>query len=91
MSFPRRYGYHRWSVGFCRHDKTLGVYLIWRSPSDGMKVQVDFAVTLLNRDHFTLNQSFAKKAAKFTQDTQGKAALRMHRIFADESSIGGST
>ena len=44
------YGHHRWALGFARHDKTLGVYLVWRSPSSGMQLAVDFSITLLNRE-----------------------------------------
>jgi hypothetical protein len=73
---PRRYGYHRWAVGFARHEKTLGVYLVWRSPSNGMKVAVDFGMTLLNRDHFTENQTFSRKNVKFNWDTKGKKRVR---------------
>jgi len=32
------YGYQQWSISFKRIEKALGVYLIWRNPSEGMKV-----------------------------------------------------
>jgi hypothetical protein len=64
------YGYQSWAITFSRHEKTLGVYLVWRNPSDGVKVILDFAITLLNRDHFSLNQSYTAKTIKFTSDAK---------------------
>lgn len=28
------YGYHRWAITFSRAGKVLGVYLVWRNPSE---------------------------------------------------------
>jgi hypothetical protein len=54
----------------------LGVYLVWRSGlagagtkgtpnkashNTGMRVYVDFTFTLLNRDHFSVNEAFSGK------------------------------
>lgn len=126
------YGYQQWSISFSRQEKSLGVYLVWRNPSDGMKVILvsnsckcfstfgsisnwhskvlplwmmsvfdllyyffyccckdearwsssvsfdfspcfkDFSITLLNREHFTDNQTFAANRAKFTRDSTCK-------------------
>ncbi|KAF4520320.1 hypothetical protein B566_EDAN004380 [Ephemera danica] len=38
------------------------------SHNTGMRVYVDFAFTLLNRDHFSVNESFSGKQVKFTCD-----------------------
>ena len=67
-----RYGHQRWAITFSRHEKSLGVYLVWKNPSEGMKVLVDFSVTLLNRAHFSQNQSYSAKTVKFTSDAKGK-------------------
>ena len=40
-----------------------------------MKVAVDFAITLLNRDHFSENQTFATKGVKFTSDAKSKISI----------------
>lgn len=69
------YGHQRWAITFSRNDKTLGVYLVWKNPSEGMKTFVDFTITLLNRVHFSENQSFSAKAAKFTTEARGKQTL----------------
>ena len=74
------YGHQKWAITFSRHDKTLGVYLVWKNPSDGMKTFVDFTITLLNLDHFTQNQSFNTKNAKFTPDDKSKFQVH-HRGF----------
>ncbi|XP_065341900.1 uncharacterized protein LOC135940777 [Cloeon dipterum] len=76
-------GYQRWAITFSRNDKVLGVYLVWRSGlagaggkgapnkashNTGMRVYVDFTFTLLNRDHFSVNEAFSGKQVKFTCD-----------------------
>ena len=71
------YGYQQWSISFSRSDKALGVYLVWRNPSDGMRVFLDFSITLLNREHFTDNQTFTTQKAKFTKDAQCESYLNM--------------
>ncbi|XP_067002536.2 uncharacterized protein [Anabrus simplex] len=62
-------GYQRWAITFSRTDKVLGVYLVWRNPSEGMRVYVDFTFTLLNREHFSVNEAFSGKQVKFTYDS----------------------
>lgn len=54
-------GYQRWAITFSRTDKVLGVYLVWKSACQGMRVYVDFTFTLLNREHFSCNEAFAGK------------------------------
>lgn len=66
-----RYGYHRWAVAFSRHEKTVGIYLVWRSASEGMKVTLDFNLILLNREHFSQNQTFNRKRVKFSHESPG--------------------
>ena len=65
-----RYGHNRWALTFSRHDKVLGVYLVWKNPSEGMKTLVDLHFTLLNRHHFSLNENFSTKNAKFTAEAK---------------------
>ena len=63
------YGYHRWAISFTRaNDKALGVYLILRNPSPHTECYADYALTLLNREHYSRNESYYEKASKFTQD-----------------------
>jgi len=61
-------GYQKWAITFTRTDKVLGVYLVWKSSSEGMRVYIDFTFTILNREHFTGNESFSGKTIKFTHD-----------------------
>ncbi|TRY60992.1 hypothetical protein TCAL_08404 [Tigriopus californicus] len=44
---------------------TLGIYLVWRSPSDGVNVSLDLRVTLLNREAFDENRTFTMRKATF--------------------------
>lgn len=61
------FGYHRWAVSFQRPtDKQLGVHLLLRNASPNTACVVDFSLTLLNRQHFSQNQVYTKRAAKFT-------------------------
>ncbi|MCL4163278.1 UNVERIFIED_CONTAM: hypothetical protein GTU68_030895 [Idotea baltica] len=86
------YGYQRWAITFSRSEKVLGVYLVWRNPCEGMRVYIDFTFTLLNREHFSVNESFTGKQVKFTFDSpaQGKRKLinmddLYSRNFTDEN------
>ena len=61
------FGYHRWAVSFQRpSEQVLGVHLLLRNASPNTSCQVDFTLTLLNREHFSLNQVYSKRQAKFT-------------------------
>ncbi|XP_054164349.1 uncharacterized protein LOC128962050 isoform X2 [Oppia nitens] len=87
------YGYHRWALSFTRsNDKVLGVYLILRNPSPNTKCLADYTLTLLNREHFSKNESFAQKQALFTveQPAQGVSKWMLlseivSRKFGDET------
>lgn len=61
-------GHQRWAITFSRTDKVLGVYLVWKSTSLAMRVYVDFSFTILNREHFSVNEAFSGKQVKFTHD-----------------------
>ncbi|XP_078036098.1 uncharacterized protein LOC144469555 [Augochlora pura] len=61
-------GFQRWSVAFSRGNKVLGAYLVWRGPSRNLRVYVDFTFTLLNRQHFSMNEEFSGKRVKFTYE-----------------------
>lgn len=52
-------GHQKWSITFSRTDKMLGAYLVWKSASESVRVYVDFTFTILNREHFSVNESFA--------------------------------
>lgn len=63
------YAYHRWAVSFTRiQDKILGVYLLLRHASPHTKTYADFSFTLINRDHFSRNETYTERAAKFTPE-----------------------
>ena len=61
------FGYHRWAISFQRPtEKVLGVHLLLRNPSPNTACVVDFTLTLLNREHFSQNEVYTKRQAKFT-------------------------
>ena len=70
------YGHQHWAITFSRHDKSLGVYLVWKNPSEGMKVFADFSITLLNRHHYSENKTFSAKNIKYTGDAKSKYTYR---------------
>ena len=74
------YGHQRWAITFSRHEKSLGVYLVWKNPSEGMKTLVDFSITILNRDHFSQNQTYHSNAVKFTPDSRSKYIILIYLI-----------
>ena len=79
------YGYQKWAITFSRTEKVLGVYLVWRNPSEGMRVYVDFSFTLLNREHFSANETFSGKQVKFSYDSPAQGNRRyipVHDLYA---------
>lgn len=62
------YNYQKWAISFTRMDKLLGVFLVWRNPCVGMRCYADFVFTLLNREHFSMNEVFSAKHCRFTVD-----------------------
>ncbi|XP_028967040.1 uncharacterized protein LOC100905722 [Galendromus occidentalis] len=86
------HGYHRWALSFLRTEKTLGVFLIIRNPAPGSRCCVDFTLTLLNREHFSRNESLSEKQIAFTVDSPAHGAAKWlplaelaSRRFADET------
>lgn len=77
------HGYHRWALAFSRQDKVLGVFLLWRNPSMGMKVLVDLNFTLINREHFSENLSFCRKKVKYNVDAKAQGS----RKFVDMATL----
>merc|ERR1711908_165813 len=60
-------GFHKWAIGFSNHDKHLGVYLVWRSSSEGVSVRLGEApFPLVNRDHVSQNITWSM-AKGFTE------------------------
>jgi hypothetical protein len=63
------YGYHKWTAYFIRTELHLGCFLKLQSACNGMKCQIDFSFTLLNREHFTRNETFIEKGCVFTTES----------------------
>ncbi|KAL4234825.1 hypothetical protein ACF0H5_006466 [Mactra antiquata] len=63
------YGYHKWTAIFTRTDVHLGCYLKLLTCCDGMQCQIDFSYTLVNREHFTRNETFIEKGIMFTSES----------------------
>ena len=79
------YGYHRWAISFTRaNDKVLGVYLILRNPSPNTKCFADYSLTLLNREHFSKNESYTEKQCKFTVDHPAQVSYSLKKLTQNE-------
>ncbi len=61
---------HKWSLCFAKTNGQLIVSLILKIITDIMTVTADFSMTLVNREHFTRNDTFVEKSFKFTHDSQ---------------------
>ncbi|CAI9716618.1 XP_029657756.2uncharacterized protein LOC115231992 isoform X2 [Octopus vulgaris] len=62
------YGYHKWNVSFIKSERHLGAYLKLLTSTPGLSCRVDYAFTMLNKDHFTRNESFMEKNCDFNDD-----------------------
>lgn len=68
------YGFQKWNVNFSKSDVHLGAHLKLITASPGMNVNVDFSFTILNKEHFTRNESFSEKGCAFNveKNTSGR-------------------
>lgn len=69
--------HQKWSLSFSKLDGQLSAFVTLKSAYEGMTVTADYSITLINREHFTRNESFSEKTAKFTFDnaSQGRRAF----------------
>ena len=64
----------KWSLSFVKSNGQLSSFLTLKSVYEGMTVTADYGITLINREHFTRNESFVEKTAKFSYEnaSQGR-------------------
>lgn len=60
------YGHQKWTVSFMKGEKHLGSYLKLRTVAGGMTCKLDYSFTMVNKDHFTKNESFIETGCDFT-------------------------
>lgn len=67
----------KWSLSFIKNSGQLSSFLTLKSVHEGMTVTADYGITLINREHFTRNESFSEKNSKFTNEnpSQGRKAF----------------
>lgn len=58
----------KWSLSFHKNNGHLNTFLTLKSVHEGMTVTADYGITLINREHFTRNETFTEKNTKFTFD-----------------------
>lgn len=63
-------GNQRWCLSFIRREKHVSVYLVLKDAAEGIQVFVDYTITLLNRKHFSRNESFSVRNCEFTQEKE---------------------
>ena len=59
------YGGHTWAIQLIRSEKHIGAYLCLKNPSDGLSCKIDYSFTILNREHFTRNDSVVERGCLF--------------------------
>ena len=71
------YGHHKWCICLVPCDKSVGVYLTLKNVSVGMTCCIDFAFTMVNKEHFSRNESVVEKNVEFTVEkpTHGRKAF----------------
>ena len=62
------YGHQRWCICLVPYDKAVGAYLTLKNVSAGMTCRIDFAFTMVNKEHFSKNESIAEKNVEFTAE-----------------------
>ena len=55
----------KWSLLFTKTSDSINAFLSLKNVYEGMTVTADYGITLINREHFTLNETFVEKNAKF--------------------------
>ena len=67
----------KWSFSFSKANDQLSVHVTLKSVYEGMIVLADYGITLINREHFSKNEVFVEKQARFSFDnaSQGKRAF----------------
>lgn len=62
-------GYQKWSIQLVKQEKEshIGAYLSVKNPSPGVHVTADYGFTMLNRGHYTANESFMDTGKVFTK------------------------
>ena len=72
-------GYQKWNIMIVKQEREshIGAYLTLKHPTPGLFVTADFGFTMLNRGHYTANESFMDTGKVFTkqQPTQGRKSF----------------
>ena len=65
-------GYQKWTVSFVKSERHLGSYIKLQSLAPGMVCKADYSFTMVNKEHFTKNETYIEKACEFTSDSDTK-------------------
>ncbi|KAK3085279.1 hypothetical protein FSP39_000966 [Pinctada imbricata] len=67
-------GYQKWTVSFVKGERHLGSYLKLQNISPGLICKADYSFTMVNKEHFTKNETYIEKGCEFTSesDTKGR-------------------
>lgn len=72
-------GYQKWNISLIKQEKDshIGAYLTLKHPTAGLYVTADYGFTMLNRGHYTSNESYTDTGKLFTkqQPTQGRKSF----------------
>ncbi|XP_067948446.1 uncharacterized protein [Watersipora subatra] len=72
-------GHQKWNIKLTKQEKEshIGAYLTLKNPTPGLFVTADFGFSMLNRGHYTANESFMDTGKVFSkqQPTQGRKSF----------------
>lgn len=72
-------GYQKWNIVLVKQEREshIGAYLTLKNPTPGLFVTADYGFTMLNRGHYTSNESFTDTGKVFTkqQPRQGRKSF----------------
>ena len=63
-------GCHKWALTFTHTDYQIGTYLVWKNPSECVRIFLDLTFNIINRKHFSSDETFTERQVKFSHDYQ---------------------
>ncbi|KAK6178586.1 hypothetical protein SNE40_013341 [Patella caerulea] len=74
------YGFQKWCVSFVRSERHIGTFLRLQTTSKDTKCRLDFAFTVVNKDHFTRNETCTVKNTEFTFENKSHGCKTVMEI-----------
>lgn len=66
------YNNQHWYLKLTRSERHIGVFLVIKNALSGMAVRLDYTFMVINREHFTRNESIAEREIDFTAEVPAR-------------------